>query len=161
MKRTLSTLALLVTGMLAFAQNDTPPPPPPPDMPVPKLNVNSDSVIFERVEIEASFPGGENAWREFLQNNLRAETPATFGAPEGRYTVLIQFIVDKEGKLSEFKPLTRYGYGMENEVIRLLKKSPLWTPAQQNGRKVKAYRRQPVTFILETEKKKKKKNKDS
>lgn len=158
MKKAFATLALIITGILSYAQNDTPPPVP--DMPSPpKIKINTDSVIFERVEIEASFPGGENAWREFLQKNLRPETPLDFGAPTGTYTIVIQFVVDKEGKLSEFKPLTKYGYGMENEVIRILKKSPLWQPANQDGRKVKAYRHQPVTFVVDNGKKKKNKNK--
>ena len=160
MKKAVATLALVVTGMMCYAQNDTPPPPVP-DMPMPpQQKINTDSVIFERVEIEASFPGGENAWREFLQTNLRPQTPVDFGAPAGTYTVIIQFVVDKEGKLSDFKALTKNGYGMENEVLRILKKSPVWQPANQDGRKVKAYRKQPVVFVVENAKKKKK-NKDN
>jgi protein TonB len=45
---------------------------------------------------------------------------------------------------------------MEAEVIRILRQSPPWVPAVQNGRKVKAYRKQPVTFEISEEKKKKK-----
>ncbi len=111
-------------------------------------DTDSTTVIFEKVDIEASFPGGDNAWAKFLQTNLHAEVPADKNAPAGYYTVLIQFLVDKEGKLSDITPLTNWGYGMEEEVIRVLKKSPDWTPAEQNKRKVKAYRKQPVTFMV-------------
>jgi hypothetical protein len=45
--------------------------------------------------------------------------------------------------------LTNNGYGMEGEVIRMIKNSPQWQPASLNGRLVKAYRKQPVTFITE------------
>lgn len=111
--------------------------------------------IFERVEIEASFPGGEKGWRDFLTQNLNPSVPADKGAPTGKYTVYIQFVVGKEGKIDSIKPLTTHGYGMEEEVERVIRKSPDWTPAVQNGRKVNAYRRQSITFGVEGQKKKK------
>ena len=61
---------------------------------------------------------------------------------------LVQFIINKEGAITDIKPLTKYGFGMEEEVIRILKKSPQWVPAIQFGRNVKAYRKQPVTFMV-------------
>jgi protein TonB len=105
--------------------------------------------IFEKVDIEASFPGGEVAWRKFLEQNLRADVPLKRGAPAGSYTVWIQFVVDKNGNVSDLKPLTNLGYGMEAEIVRVLKKSPKWIPANQNGSTVRAYRKQPVTFVIE------------
>jgi len=108
-----------------------------------------DESIWEKVEIEASFPGGDQAWIKFLQSHLDPTVPTRMRAPKGKYTVWIQFIVDKDGKLSEFKELTTNGYGMEKEVTRILKKSPKWKPAYQDGRTVKAYRKQPVTFVVD------------
>jgi len=105
--------------------------------------------VFEKVEIEASFPGGTDAWRNFLGQTLNPKVAAKRKAPKGAYTVWIQFIVDKEGRLSEFRALTNQGYGMEEEVIRTLKKSPRWIPASQDGKNVKAYRKQPITFVVE------------
>ena len=116
--------------------------------------------VFEKVEIQASFAGGEQGWRSYLEQNLNANTPVEKGAPAGSYTVWVQFIVDKEGKLSDFKALTKNGYGMETEVIRILRKSPLWSPAEQEGRKVKAYRKQPVTFVVIEDKKKRRRDRD-
>ena len=117
-------------------------------------------VKFEKVEEEAKYPGGEKAWRQFLEQNLDAGVPAKKRAPVGVYTVVIQFVVDKDGNVSDIKPLTNHGYGMEAEVVRLLKKAPKWTPAKQNGKIVRAYRKQPVTFQVAEEEKKKKRNKD-
>lgn len=118
-----------------------------------QTNATKDTVpdprIFERVEVEASYPGGEQAWRSFLEKNLNANTPVDNGAPAGSYTVWVQFIVNKDGLVSEITPLTKMGYGMENEVVRIMKKAGNWEPATQNGRTVKAYRKQPVTFIVE------------
>ncbi|MEQ1678624.1 MAG: energy transducer TonB, partial [Chitinophagaceae bacterium] len=47
--------------------------------------------------------------------------------------------------------LTNHGYGMEEEAMRVIKKGPKWTPAVQNGRQVKAYRKQPITFQVQGE----------
>ncbi len=116
--------------------------------------------IFEKVDVEAAFPGGNDAWARFLEKNLRAETPVNRGAPAGYYTVIIQFVVDREGNVSDMRALTKHGFGMEEEVLRVLVKSPKWKPAEQGGRFVKAYRKQPVIFYIEEEKKKKK-NKDN
>ncbi|HEY6504314.1 MAG TPA: energy transducer TonB [Chitinophagaceae bacterium] len=105
--------------------------------------------IFEKVDQEAAFPGGFDAWRKFLEKNLNPNVPVDNDAPVGKYTVYIQFVVDRNGTVSDIKPLTRIGYGMEAEVVRILKKSGSWTPAMQNNRAVKAYRKQPVTFVVE------------
>lgn len=105
--------------------------------------------IFEKVEFEASFEGGHGAWRKFLEKNLNANTPVDNGAPAGKYTVIVQFVVNKEGTISDVKALTKHGFGMEQEVIRLIKIGPKWVAAMQNGRPVNAYRKQPVTFMID------------
>lgn len=102
--------------------------------------------IFEKVEVEASFPDGIQGWRRFLERNLNAMVPVENGAPSGRYQVIVQFIVNKEGGISDIKTLTKQGFGMEQEVVRIMKKTPSWTPAIMNGKPVNAYRKQPVTF---------------
>lgn len=107
-----------------------------------------EAPIFEKVEIEASYPGGEAAWRKYLEKNLNAMTPINNSAPSGYYQIWIQFIVDRDGNLADIKALTNLGYGMEAEVIRILRKSGKWKPAEQGGRLVKAYRKQPVTFMV-------------
>lgn len=106
--------------------------------------------IFTKVEIDASYPGGPGAWRNYLERNLRPDVATENGAAPGTYTVLVQFVVDKEGNVSDIRPLSSVGFGMEAEAVRVLKKSGKWKPAFQNGREVKAYRKQPITFqILE------------
>lgn len=110
-----------------------------------------ENKIFEKVEIEASFKGGESAWRKYLERNLNGNTPVDNGAPEGTYTVYVQFVVSKDGSISDVRPLTNHGYGMEAEAVRVIKKGPAWTPAVQNGRSVNAYRKQPITFQVTSE----------
>lgn len=104
--------------------------------------------VFTQVETEPQFPGGKTAWQSFLQKNLNASTPVEHGAPEGTYKVMVQFIVDIEGNASDIKALTHHGYGMEEEVVNVIKKGPKWIPALQNGHKVTAYKKQPITFVV-------------
>ncbi len=108
-----------------------------------------DDKLFERVEVEAAYPGGSAAWLKFLTRTVQGEVPTENNAPAGSYTVVIQFVVNKDSTISEFSALTKHGYGMEQEVIRALRLSGKWTPAVQNGRPVRAYRKQPVTFRVE------------
>ncbi len=97
---------------------------------------------------EAKFSGN---WENFLRRNLNANVPADNGAPAGNHTIIIQFVVDIEGNVSDIKPITNLGYGMEQEAIRVLKKATKWEPAIQNGQAVKAFRRQPITFVVTEE----------
>ncbi|HVE60677.1 MAG TPA: TonB family protein [Chitinophagaceae bacterium] len=110
--------------------------------------VSVDEKIFEKVETEASFVGGIQGWRKFLETTLNPDMPVKKKAPAGMYRVMVQFIVDQKGKISDIKALTSHGFGMEEEVIRVLRKSPRWLPAVQGGRKVKAYRQQPISFSI-------------
>jgi periplasmic protein TonB len=104
--------------------------------------------IFTAVEVDAKFNGN---WVKFLTRNLNPSIPIDNGAPAGAYKVIIQFVVDLDGNLSDIKALTSYGYGMEQEAIRVVKKANGWEPAFQNGRHVKAYRMQPITFVVAEE----------
>jgi hypothetical protein len=113
--------------------------------------VNTTEKPFEKVEKEAHFKGGEVAWRKYLERNLDANTPVRNGAPVGSYTVWIQFVVDNNGEIIETNALTNHGYGMEGEAIKVIKRGPVWEPAIQNGRPVKAYRKQPITFVVNEE----------
>ena len=107
---------------------------------------DDENKIFDKVEIEAKFPGGDGKWRQYLERNCNAQVATDNGAPEGTYTTVVQFVVDKEGNIRDVKAMTNHGYGMEEEAVRVIKKGPNWTPAVQNGRQVKAYRKQPITF---------------
>ncbi len=110
---------------------------------------DDENKIFTKVEVEADFPGGDAAWRRYLQNNLNADAPVENGAPDGTYTVIVRFIVSKDGSISDVQAETNFGYGMEAEAVKAIKKGPKWKPANQNGRAVNAYRRQPITFVVQ------------
>jgi len=109
---------------------------------------DDENKIFDKVEIEASFPGGDSKWRQYLERNCNGQVASDNGAAEGTYQTVVQFVVDKEGNISDVKALTNHGFGMEDEAMRVIKKGPKWKPAVQNGRQVKAYRKQPITFLV-------------
>jgi periplasmic protein TonB len=140
MYKPLFVFILLILSFNAFSQQATT-----------DTTAEIEDQIFQKVEKEAEFPGGSRAWRTYLEENLKADVPIKKKAPLGKYTVIVQFIVGLDGTISDIKATTNNGYGMEKEVMRVIRKGPKWTPAQQNGRKVKAYRRQPVTFDVVNE----------
>jgi len=104
---------------------------------------NQSEEPFTTVEIDAKFNGN---WKAFLERNLNADVATDNNAPTGRYSVVIQFVVDVEGNISDVKPLTNHGYGLEAEALRVIKKAAKWEPAIQNGVAVKAYRKQVIVF---------------
>ena len=117
---------------------------------VPKV-ADDENKIFTKVEKEAEYPGGLGAWRRFLEKNIDPQTPVDGGAAPGTYTVIVKFIVSKDGKVSDVEAESSHGFGMEKEAIRAIQKGPNWVPALQNGKNVNAYRRQPITFVVPNE----------
>lgn len=99
--------------------------------------------IFTKVEKEAFYPG---EWARFLMSNLNGAVPKNNGAQPGNYQAVVQFVVSRNGSVSDIKCIKDPGFGIAQEAIRVIKLSGKWNPAEQNHRKVKAYRKQPITF---------------
>jgi periplasmic protein TonB len=110
---------------------------------------DDENAIFASVQIEAIFPGGQDAWLSYLRSTLNAATPVDNGASGGKYTVIVKFVVSKDGSVSDVKCENDPGFGMCEEAVRVIKKTKNWTPAIQNGQHVNAYRWQPITFLVE------------
>jgi hypothetical protein len=105
-------------------------------------------MVFVKVEQEPAFPGGQEAWNKFLQRNLDAKVATNAGWKAGTYKVMIQFIVNEDGTIRDVTALNYEGTAVAQHCINLIKNGPKWNPAVQNGRAVNAYKRQPITFIL-------------
>lgn len=101
-----------------------------------------------RVQIEAKFPGGAAAWQKYLEKNLNSNVPVELRAPNGIYTVLVSFLVDNEGKISEVEALNNPGYGTAEEAVRVIKNGPNWVPAVQDGKSVIYRQKQSITFMV-------------
>jgi periplasmic protein TonB len=103
---------------------------------------------FTKVEIESEYPGGTSAWARYLNKTLQYPEDAIANEVQGQ--VVVQFIVDKEGNVSDVQAVSGPDE-LKREAERVIKKSGKWKPAVQNGREVKSYKKQPVTFKLENE----------
>jgi protein TonB len=116
--------------------------------------------ILIDVQIQAEFPGGNKAWSDYISRAVSKSMDEL--VDDGKNgTVVAQFVVDTEGNVSDVKVLgcneatVANCIGTQSKLaeiaIAAIKRGPKWKPAEQNGRKVKAYRRQPITFKLEQE----------
>lgn len=143
-------IVILLTAINLKAQKDTLPSPPPYD----SQNSKDTVGIFDKVDIEAKFPGGDSAWRSYLERNINMES-ASADVPKKKshfqQTAVCQFIVCKDGTICEIKVINNVIPSIKKEVERIIASSGNWVPAEQNGKKIKAYRRQPVTFIFDSE----------
>lgn len=106
--------------------------------------------FFVKVEIESGFPGGPGAWARYLNKNLPQYYTGDVTDRNIQGRVVVQFIVDKEGNISDVQGVEgpKELWPIAEKVIRA---SGKWTPAVQNGRQVKSYKKQPITFQLQTE----------
>lgn len=115
---------------------------------VPKAKPAEDyEKTFLKVEIESEYPGGAAAWKRYLNKNFHYPQDGLTNEIQG--IVIVQFIVDKEGNVSDVQAVSGPEEGgLREEAIRVIRKSGTWIPAVQNGRKVKSYKKQPVIFKL-------------
>ena len=107
--------------------------------------LKSDSTI--KVEIESEFPGGVRGWNSFLSSTLVYPKKAIKKNIQGQ--VVARFIVEKDGSLSDIEIISG-PKELWPAVLDVLKESPNWKPAIQNGKKVKSYKVQPFNFRLES-----------
>lgn len=107
--------------------------------------------IFTVVQIPAEFPGGFPAWTKYLERNLNRDLPVENGAPPGKYTVVVSFIVAKDGAISDVVAENDPGYGTKAEAVRVITRGPKWKPAVQNGRNVIYRHKQSITFMVSEE----------
>jgi TonB family protein len=109
-----------------------------------KGNLQTDNCIFEK---EASFKGGENAWRKYLTGKLSmVRFPNAYYDGKIYGTVYILFVVNTEGKVTDVKALNSIGPELDEIAKNIIRQSPRWEAAVQYNRTVNAYRKQPVTF---------------
>lgn len=111
--------------------------------------VEDENKIFEKVEIEASVNLAQ--WRRHLENQLQRyiEDAASSGMAPGTYTVNVRFLVEKDGSIADVRALNDPGYGLGKGAVDVVKRGPKWSPGEQNGKKVRSYHTQPITFMIQ------------
>jgi len=96
----------------------------------------------------AYFRNGLKGWLDYLHNNIDPSIAEFNDAKVGKYEVKVLFYIGVDGSVIYTKPLTNKGFGMEEELIRVIKKSPLWVPAIENKQKIKELHIQSFTFYV-------------
>lgn len=100
--------------------------------------------IYTAVEKMPQFPNGDSELMRFLCMNIKYPVRAQEFGIQGK--VIVQFVINADGKVGDFKILRSVDPLLDNEAIRVLKLMPKWLPGEQNGEKVAAYYILPVVF---------------
>jgi len=101
---------------------------------------------FQSVEVEPSFPGGMAAFLRYVQKNYRYPTRAVAEGVKGK--VILTFIVERDGSLTDIKIIRDLQFGTGEEAVRLLKASPKWSPGIQNRREVRVAYTLPISLDI-------------
>jgi TonB-dependent SusC/RagA subfamily outer membrane receptor len=94
------------------------------------------------------FPGGEEALAKYLEQNLNHKLPSERGGPEGKYTVVLSFLVEEDGTVSNIEARNDPGYGTAEEAIRVIKNGPNWIPSERDGKKGNYLKRLLIEFTV-------------
>ena len=103
--------------------------------------------IFRSVEQMPQFPGGEAALMKYLSSHIQYPAMAAENNIQGR--VVVQFVVDKTGKVGEVKVVRSVDKDLDKEAVRVCKSLPKFTPGRQNGQAVSVWYTLPVQFKLQ------------
>lgn len=96
--------------------------------------------IYAKVKITSPFTNGDSSWVRSIENSINKTIKYKNGAKPGKYIVSVQFIVDKEGDISDVRSVSQpVGFGMEEQVLSAIKKKTKWLPSPK-GVPVRTYR---------------------
>ena len=105
--------------------------------------VNEDeNQIFVFVEEYPEFPNGEENLYKYLGSNIKALENGIQG------TVVVKFVVEKDGSISNVKAVRKIGGGCDEEAVRVVKRMPRWKPGKQSGKPVRTEFTLPIQFKL-------------
>ena len=106
-----------------------------------------ETKVFDVVEEQPSFPGGQGALMQWLRDNIKYPVIAAENGIEGR--VIVQFVVSKTGSISGVTVVRGVDPSLDKEAVRVVSAMPNWTPGKQNGTTVNVRYTLPVTFKLQ------------
>lgn len=105
-----------------------------------------NDMVFDVVEVMPQFPGGQIAMLQYLMKNIKYPEQAMKEGIQGR--VAVRFIVEKDGSISDVKPVLSVHPLLNKEAVRVVKSMPKWSPGKHNGKPVRVRFNLPVMFKL-------------
>lgn len=105
-----------------------------------------NDMVFDVVEVMPQFPGGQIAMLKYIMENMKYPEQAMKEGIQGR--VAVRFIVEKDGSISDVKPILSVHPLLNKEAVRVVKSMPKWTPGKQNGKPVRVRFNLPIMFKL-------------
>lgn len=103
---------------------------------------DADNDVYNIVDQSAKFQDGYNSIIKFVQENIKFPAEAQENNVHGK--LMVSVVVEKDGSLSDIKIKKGLGYGLDEEIVRIIKMMPKWQPAQHKGKAV----RQSQTIII-------------
>ncbi|MEO5911338.1 MAG: energy transducer TonB, partial [Pelobium sp.] len=134
-------------GLLSFEKYGVPvamTPPPPSSGAV--ITAIDNSGKPDEVDVLPEYPGGINNARRYVGEHVEYPAEAIENEIEG--TIIVTFIIEQDGRISDIKIDKGLGYGLDEEVMKVIKRMPKWIPAKLNGKYVRYRMRLPVSFKL-------------
>lgn len=120
---------------------------PPDDPTAPTLEDDPNNPLhFQVVERLPEFPGGPKELMKWLTQNLRYPQQALTRKQQGE--VMVQFIINRDGTLTDFKVTKSAGTALDNEALRVMRMMPKWTPGEDHGKKCRTLFIIPVVFKI-------------
>lgn len=114
----------------------------------PVIEENPEEDVFISVETMPSFRGGDlNTFRQWVMQNVRFPQIALENEIYGR--VVLSFVIDKQGNLTDIEVLRSPDRSLADEAIRVLKQSPRWSPGKQRNQTVNVRYTLPVEFRMQ------------
>jgi len=109
--------------------------------------IEQQAPVLTIVELMPAFNGGEEAMYQFLSENIKYPQVAKETGIQG--TVIVKFVVEKDGSISDVQLLKTIGGGCDEEAVRVVKAMPKWKVGKQNGEPVRVYFTLPIRFTLQ------------
>ncbi|MFD2287102.1 TonB family protein [Pedobacter petrophilus] len=129
-------------GLLSFEKYSM----PTPTSSSPAIAAVDNSDHLETVDVIPEYPGGINNARKYVGEYVHYPASAVENEVEG--TIILAFVIEKDGSVTDIKIEKGLGFGLDEEVIRVMMKMPKWSPAKLNGKNVRYKMRMPVSFRL-------------
>lgn len=114
------------------------------EKPLTQEQASDDNSIYNTsgIEVKPEYPGGMKAFYKHISNYYRAPNDKAFKGGK----VFVTFVIEKDGSMAEMKVIREPGFGTGDEAIRVLKLCERWTPAEQNGKKVRVLYTLPIAL---------------